>query len=111
MVFGPRYVAYIPRFASRAAAVGIANLAFFCLDEAAMAACRALPGEDGSGRCIPGTPSILNKFTLPLVFAQLGQPPPHRLSIPQGQALGFCGDGQNGGDTRGAHSGHALVAP
>lgn len=72
MVFGPRYVAYIPRFASRAAAVGIANLAFFCLDEAAMAACRALPGEDGSGRCIPGTPSILNKFTLPLVFAQLG---------------------------------------
>lgn len=71
MVFGPRYVPYIPRFVARAAAVGIANLALFCLDAAALEACLALPGVV-TGRCIRGTPSILNKFSLPLVFLHLG---------------------------------------
>jgi len=70
MVFGPRYVPYIPRFVARAQAVGIDNLAIFCLDEAALESCRALPGPDE--RCIRGTPSIMNKFTLPLVFLHLG---------------------------------------
>jgi len=71
MVFGPRYVPYIARFVARAEAVGIPNLALFCLDEAAMEACQNHPG-DRSGKCIAGTPSILNKFTLPLAFLRLG---------------------------------------
>jgi len=72
MVFGPRYVPYIPRFVARAEAVGIPNLALFCLDAAALEVCASLPGGLASGRCIRGTPSILNKFTLPLAFLHLG---------------------------------------
>lgn len=71
MVFGPRYVPYIPRFVTRAASLGISNLALFCLDDDALAACNVQLGES-SGRCIRGTPSILNKFTLPLAFLHLG---------------------------------------
>eukprot|EP00927_Polykrikos_kofoidii_P037695 TRINITY_DN31908_c0_g1_i1.p1 TRINITY_DN31908_c0_g1~~TRINITY_DN31908_c0_g1_i1.p1 ORF type:complete len:704 (-),score=66.15 TRINITY_DN31908_c0_g1_i1:20-1834(-) len=70
MVFGPQYVPYVPRFVARAAALGITNLVVFCLDDAALEACSALP--NGDGRCVRGSPSILNKFTLPLAYLQLG---------------------------------------
>ena len=64
---------YIPRFVARAEAFGLSNLVLFCLDEKAMETCLAVGPkerpetvEEGSekGRCVPGTPSILNKFTL-----------------------------------------------
>ena len=68
MVFGQRYVPYIPRFVSRAEALGLGNLVLFCLDDAAMEACLELGVRE---RCVPGSPSILNKFTLPLVYLWL----------------------------------------
>lgn len=71
MVFGPQYVPYIHRFVSRAEALGMRNVALFCLDDAAMAACTSLPHRSPH-RCIPGSPSILNKFTIPLAFLRLG---------------------------------------
>eukprot|EP00928_Gymnodinium_smaydae_P079346 TRINITY_DN63303_c0_g1_i1.p1 TRINITY_DN63303_c0_g1~~TRINITY_DN63303_c0_g1_i1.p1 ORF type:complete len:676 (+),score=80.47 TRINITY_DN63303_c0_g1_i1:93-2120(+) len=70
MVFGARYNAYIPRFVARASALGIDNLALFCLDAESHEICEKLPSARGS-RCIRGTPSILNKFTLPLVYLHL----------------------------------------
>ncbi|CAK9075510.1 Hypothetical protein SCF082_LOCUS36575 [Durusdinium trenchii] len=68
MVFGPRYVPYIQRFVHRAEAFGISNLVLFCLDDAALDTCLSLGRGD---RCVPGTPSILNKFTLPLIYLWL----------------------------------------
>lgn len=68
MVFGSQYVPYIPRFVSRAETFGLSNLVLFCLDDAALDACRALGQTE---RCVPGTPSILNKFTLPLMYLWL----------------------------------------
>eukprot|EP00435_Cladocopium_sp_Y103_P011326 s3966_g2.t4 len=68
MVFGSQYVPYIPRFVSRAEAFGLSNLVLFCLDDAALDACRALGQTE---RCVSGTPSILNKFTLPLMYLWL----------------------------------------
>lgn len=69
MVFGATYNAYIPRFVQRAQAVGITSLVIFTLDEDAMHLCTELLG---SHHCVRGTPSILNKFTLPLVYLDLG---------------------------------------
>lgn len=71
MVFGQQYVPYIPRFVARAAALGIQNLVLFCLDKAAQQACESVPGGS-AGRCVHGTPSILNKFALPLAYLRLG---------------------------------------
>eukprot|EP00747_Dinoflagellata_sp_TGD_P054855 gnl/TRDRNA2_/TRDRNA2_149233_c0_seq1.p1 gnl/TRDRNA2_/TRDRNA2_149233_c0~~gnl/TRDRNA2_/TRDRNA2_149233_c0_seq1.p1 ORF type:complete len:367 (+),score=33.84 gnl/TRDRNA2_/TRDRNA2_149233_c0_seq1:32-1102(+) len=73
MVFGPRYNPYIPRFVSRAAALGISNLVLFCLDDEAYSLCSAQ--RNSRGKCIFGTPSILNKFTLPLVYLH------HRIDV------------------------------
>ncbi|OLP96889.1 hypothetical protein AK812_SmicGene20829 [Symbiodinium microadriaticum] len=66
MAHGPRFSPYVSRFIGRATAVGIgAQLVVFCLDEEASAECRNVKGN-----CVRGTPSILNKFTLPLVLLQ-----------------------------------------
>eukprot|EP00439_Symbiodinium_sp_Y106_P081092 s632_g19.t12 len=66
MAHGPRFSPYVSRFIGRATAVGIgAELVVFCLDEEALAECRNVKGN-----CVRGTPSILNKFTLPLVLLQ-----------------------------------------
>eukprot|EP00929_Paragymnodinium_shiwhaense_P098125 TRINITY_DN59660_c0_g1_i1.p1 TRINITY_DN59660_c0_g1~~TRINITY_DN59660_c0_g1_i1.p1 ORF type:complete len:647 (-),score=128.63 TRINITY_DN59660_c0_g1_i1:7-1947(-) len=67
MVYGPRFNPYVGRFISRAKAVGVEALVMFCLDEEAFAACR-----DADGLCVRGTPSILNKFTLPLMLLKHG---------------------------------------
>lgn len=68
MAHGPRFVPYVGRFISRARAIGIGDvLVVFCLDDGAFVAC-----QDVGGHCIPGTPSILNKFTLPLVLLRDG---------------------------------------
>lgn len=64
MAHGPRFSPYVPRFMERAKALGIGNaLIVFCLDDEACDACR-----QADGFCVQGTPSILNKFTLPLVL-------------------------------------------
>ena len=68
MVFGDQYNQFIPRFVQRLLTLGLKNFVLFCLDEPAMALCEA----NAPGRCIPGTPGILNKFTLPLIFLDLG---------------------------------------
>ncbi|CAE7287986.1 unnamed protein product [Symbiodinium sp. CCMP2592] len=66
MAHGPRFSPYVSRFIGRATAVGMgAELVVFCLDKEALAECR-----DVKGNCVRGTPSILNKFTLPLVLLQ-----------------------------------------
>lgn len=68
MAHGPRFSPYVGRFISRARALGMADvLVVFCLDHAAYAHCRA-----ASGHCVRGTPSILNKFTLPLALLHEG---------------------------------------
>mmetsp|Transcript_40031 Transcript_40031/g.89805 ORF Transcript_40031/g.89805 Transcript_40031/m.89805 type:complete len:627 (-) Transcript_40031:56-1936(-) len=65
MAFGERFSPYVGRFISRARAVGIEALLIFCLDEQALVECVAVQGY-----CLSGSPSILNKFTLPLVLLQ-----------------------------------------
>jgi len=68
MSYGLRFNPYVGRFISRARALGISDaLVVFCLDADAYAACR-----DAEGHCVRGTPSILNKFTLPLMLLQHG---------------------------------------
>eukprot|EP00971_Amphidinium_carterae_P119963 2376094-Amphidinium_carterae.1 len=68
MVFGPDYVPFLPRFIHRAFALGLTNLVIFCLDAAAYSSC--IEASD-INHCVRGTPSILNKFTLPLVYLHL----------------------------------------
>ncbi|CAJ1369261.1 unnamed protein product, partial [Effrenium voratum] len=63
MAYGPRFAPYVSRFVGRLEGLGIRNLVVFCLDEPALAECRKVKGY-----CVRGTPSILNKFTLPLVL-------------------------------------------
>jgi len=68
MAYGPRFAPYVGRFIERGRALGLGDvLVVFCLDVAALEECRA-----ASGICIRGTPSILNKFTLPLILLQHG---------------------------------------
>lgn len=70
MVYGERFNKYISRFSARARALGVPGrrLIFFTLDEEAYHLCL----RENEHRCIRGTPSIVNKFTLPLVLARLG---------------------------------------
>lgn len=62
MAYGTRFSLYLSRFLSRAVALSL-DVVAFCLDAAAYEACRMVDGH-----CVWGTPSILNKFTLPLVL-------------------------------------------
>ncbi|KAF4690334.1 hypothetical protein FOZ60_000305 [Perkinsus olseni] len=68
MVYGSRFIQYIDRFIRRAKAVGVEHLLVFALDEEAYVLCRAA----GTSLCIRGTPSIINKFTLPLILLRAG---------------------------------------
>eukprot|EP00434_Breviolum_minutum_P002780 symbB.v1.2.002443.t3/scaffold126.1/size312799/7 len=63
MAYGQRFSPYLSRFLGRGTAVGINAMVSFCLDDDAWKECRKV-----SGYCVRGTPSILNKFTLPLVL-------------------------------------------
>lgn len=74
MAYGPAFVVHIPRWLGRAAALGVPATVLFCLDAAAHDACRAASAAWplGAVGCVRGTPSILNKFTLPLVLLDLG---------------------------------------
>ncbi|KAF4722084.1 hypothetical protein FOZ62_004119 [Perkinsus olseni] len=56
------------RYLERAKVVGIEQFFVFTLDEEAYEICRKHP----IGLCVRGTPSILNKFTLPLVLLHAG---------------------------------------
>lgn len=68
MAHGPRFSPYIGPFVKRARAIGVGDaLLVFCLDDAAWAEC-----EKAGGVCVRGTPSILNKFTLPLILLAWG---------------------------------------
>ena len=67
MVYGSRFTEYLPRYMSRARAVGAA-LVVFCLDDGAFDTCVA-----EGGLCARGwEKTILHKFTLPLVLLHLG---------------------------------------
>ncbi|CAK9001293.1 unnamed protein product [Durusdinium trenchii] len=70
MIYGKSFNRHLRRFCSRAQALGTpgARLLLFTLDQEAFDLCWAENGR----RCIRGTPSILNKFTLPLLCARLG---------------------------------------
>lgn len=70
MIYGEKFNRHMRRFCSRARALGIPGerLILFTLDQQAYEMCLS---ENG-GRCIRGSPGILNKFTLPLVCAHLG---------------------------------------
>jgi len=70
MIYGESFNRHMRRFCSRARAVGIPGqrLLLFTLDQPAYEMCLV----ENAGRCIRGTPGILNKFTLPLVCAHLG---------------------------------------
>eukprot|EP00400_MALV-I_sp_L67-5_P000685 gene685-575_t len=69
MVFGESFNRHIERFVQRAVSVGINNLVIMCLDDDAIRIC----GENlHKSRCVPGRPSILNKFTFPLVYMHFG---------------------------------------
>eukprot|EP00397_Hematodinium_sp_SG-2012_P013775 GEMP01013998.1.p1 GENE.GEMP01013998.1~~GEMP01013998.1.p1 ORF type:complete len:312 (+),score=52.56 GEMP01013998.1:987-1922(+) len=63
MVYGKQFVPYIKRFLQRARVIGVENLVVFTLDDDAYARC-----IEAQGLCIRGTPTILHKFTLPLMF-------------------------------------------
>lgn len=70
IVHGGQFNRHIPRFCARARVVGHAGrrLLLFTLDEEAFAICM----KENEGRCIRGTPSIINKFTLPLILLHAG---------------------------------------
>ncbi|CAE8655795.1 unnamed protein product [Polarella glacialis] len=68
MAHGARFSPYVARFIARARALGIGDsLVVFCLDDGAYSECKAVKGH-----CVRGSPSILNKFTLPLVLLRRG---------------------------------------
>ncbi len=69
MVYGSKFVSRLERFLKRAKAVGINQLVVFCLDDEACRICKESPY---AAFCIRGTPSILNKFTLPQMFLNAG---------------------------------------
>lgn len=70
MIYGHRFNRHLARYCSRAKAVGSAGerLILFTLDGEAYDLCQRENGQ----RCVRGTPSIMNKFTLPLMCAWLG---------------------------------------
>merc|ERR1712216_480374 len=69
MVYGASFNVHIKRFCSRARALGVGErLLLMTLDDEAFRLCLL---ENG-GRCIRGKPCIMNKFTLPLMFAHMG---------------------------------------
>ncbi|KAF4750977.1 hypothetical protein FOZ62_020264, partial [Perkinsus olseni] len=68
MVYGRGFNRYLLRYLERAKVVGIGHFFVFTLDEEAYEICRKHP----IGLCVRGTPSILNKFTLPLVLLHAG---------------------------------------
>jgi len=64
MAHGPKFGPYVGRFVERARALDIDGaLIVFCLDDDACSAC-----QSADGLCVRVTPSIMNKFTLPLVL-------------------------------------------
>ncbi|CAE7713149.1 LIP5 [Symbiodinium necroappetens] len=70
MIYGAKFNRYMRRFCARARSVGLVGerLLIFTLDQEAFELCLVENGQ----RCIRGTPSIMNKFTLPLMCAHLG---------------------------------------
>ncbi|CAJ1356860.1 unnamed protein product [Effrenium voratum] len=70
MIYGKNFNRHLGRFCARARALGTPGqrLLLFTLDEDAFRLCLV----ENAGRCIRGTPSIVNKFTLPLLCARLG---------------------------------------
>ncbi|KAF4662521.1 hypothetical protein FOL47_006205 [Perkinsus chesapeaki] len=68
MVYGNNFNKYLKKYLNRAKAVGLNQFVVFTLDEEAYEVCQRHP----IGKCIRGTPSILNKFTLPLIFLHAG---------------------------------------
>eukprot|EP00927_Polykrikos_kofoidii_P060010 TRINITY_DN55090_c0_g1_i1.p1 TRINITY_DN55090_c0_g1~~TRINITY_DN55090_c0_g1_i1.p1 ORF type:complete len:705 (-),score=59.15 TRINITY_DN55090_c0_g1_i1:49-2163(-) len=70
MVYGQRFNRHIRRFCSRARALGDGGrrLIIFALDDEAFQLCLV----ENEHRCVRGTPSIVNKFTLPLMCARVG---------------------------------------
>mmetsp|Transcript_30515 Transcript_30515/g.65717 ORF Transcript_30515/g.65717 Transcript_30515/m.65717 type:complete len:680 (+) Transcript_30515:127-2166(+) len=69
MIYGRSFNRHLRRFCGRARALGLGKrLVLFTLDDEAYSLCM----KENGHRCMRGTPSILNKFTMPLVFARLG---------------------------------------
>ena len=68
MIYGKKYNRYLKNFARRAQAVGIDTLVLFTLDEEAFELCL----QFNRRLCVRGSPSIINKFTLPLMFLHGG---------------------------------------
>lgn len=69
MVYGSHFVQYIQNFCARAHAVGIGKrLLLFTLDEDSFSHCLIANQQ----RCVRGSPSIVNKFTLQLICMHLG---------------------------------------
>lgn len=70
MIYGASFNKHMRRFCMRARALGAfgRRLLLFTLDEEAYRLCQV----ENEHRCIRGTPSIMNKFTLPLLCANLG---------------------------------------
>ena len=68
MFYGSKFNKKASKFLRRAKAVGIKQLVAFALDEEAFDICERY----NKGFCVRGSPSILNKFTLPLVFLNAG---------------------------------------
>ncbi|CAE8613206.1 unnamed protein product, partial [Polarella glacialis] len=70
MIYGAKFNRHMKRFCSRARALGVPGerLILFTLDDEAFKLCLT----ENDQRCVRGTQSIVNKFTLPLLCARLG---------------------------------------